>query len=86
MPGIKIGGPTCRMAIIYSLIKKAVNISFYDYTARRVCAVEKDKLLVTVPYKTVVDISNNIDKCSAGTAFIECPSEFKNFLRKRRKS
>lgn len=82
MPRIKIGGPTCRMSIIYPLLTGEVNLSFYDYTARKICNVEKDKLLVSIPYKKIPLIIENIDKCSAGRAKIEYSQEFREFLQK----
>jgi len=83
MPKIKIGGPTCRMSIIYPILKNEVNISFYDYTARKMCNVEKDKLLISIPYKKIPQIIENINKCSAGRAKIEFPPEFRQFLQSR---
>jgi len=83
MPKIKMGGPTCRMSVMYPLLMGEVNISFYDYTARKMCNVEKDKLLVTIPYKKIPKIIESIDKCSAGRAKIEYPQEFREFLQKR---
>ncbi len=82
MPEIKIGGPTCRMIIIYPLVTGRVNISFYDYTARKFCAVEKDKLLVSIPYKKLPQIIENIEKCTAGCAKIEYPPQFRAILQK----
>jgi uncharacterized protein (DUF169 family) len=83
MPRIKIGGPACRMAITYPLVTGELNISFYDYTARKMCRVERDKLLVSVPYKRIPQIIESIDECSAGTAKVEYPQEFREFLQKR---
>lgn len=83
MPEIKIGGPTCRMSIIYPLLTDEINISFYDYTARKMCNVEKDKLLVSIPYRKVPLIVENIEKCSAGRAKIEYPQDFRQFLQGR---
>ncbi len=83
MPKIKIGGPTCRMAIIYPLLTGELNISFYDHTARKICDVEKDKLLLSIPYKKIPKIIESIDRCSAGNAKIEYPQEFREFLQKR---
>jgi len=83
MPKIKIGGPTCRMSIIYPLLTGEVNISFYDYTARKICNVEKDKLLISIPYKKIPQIIESIEKCSAGKAKIEYPAEFREFLQQR---
>jgi len=83
MPKIKIGGPTCRMSIIYPLVTGEVNLSFYDYTARKMCNVEKDKLIISIPYNKVPKIVEAIDKCSAGKAKIEFPQEFRQFLQAR---
>ena len=83
MPKIKIGGPTCRMSIIYPLLTQELNLSFYDYTARKICNVEKDKLLVSIPYKKIPLIIDSIDRCTAGRAKIEYPQEFREFLQKR---
>jgi len=83
MPKIKIGGPTCRMSIVYPLLTGEVNISFYDYTARKMCNVEKDKLLITIPYAKISKIIESIDKCTAGRAKIEYSPEFREFLQKR---
>jgi uncharacterized protein (DUF169 family) len=83
MPGIKIGGPTCRLSIIYPLVTGEVNLSFYDYTARKMCNVEKNKLIVSIPYGKIPAIIQSIEKCSAGTAKIEFPPEFREFLQSR---
>lgn len=83
MPKIKIGGPTCRMSIIYPLLTGEVNLSFYDYTARKICNLEKDKLIISIPYKKIPLIIESIDKCTAGRAKIEYPTEFREFLQKR---
>ena len=80
MPQIKIGGPTCRISVIYPLLSGEINISFYDYTARKLCKVEKDKLLITIPYQKMPQIMEGIAKCSAGTAKVEFPAEFRKFL------
>ncbi|MDD5005035.1 MAG: DUF169 domain-containing protein [Candidatus Omnitrophica bacterium] len=83
IPKIKIGGPTCRMAIMYPLISSEVNVSFQDYTARKLCKMDKDKLLVSIPFRLIPTIIGNIDKCSAGTAKVEYPQEFREFLQKK---
>jgi uncharacterized protein (DUF169 family) len=83
MPKIKIGGPTCRLAVVYPLATGEVNLSFYDYTARKMCNVEKDKLLVSVPYRKIPAIMASLDACSGGRAKIEFPAEFRQFLQQR---
>lgn len=82
MPKIKIGGPTCRLAIIYPLLTGEINLSFYDHTARKICNVDKDKLIITVPYSRIPKIIKSINKCSAGIAKIEFDPEFRTFLKK----
>lgn len=83
MPKIKIGGPTCRMSIIYPILSGELNISFYDYTARKMCNIEKDKLLVSIPYKKIPKIMESLDRCCAGRARIEYPSGFRQLLQDR---
>lgn len=83
MPKIKMGGPTCRMIISYPMLTGQINISFYDYTARKMCNVEKDKLLVSFPYAKIPALIADIDKCSGGRAKVEFPQEFREFLQKR---
>ncbi|MDD5291763.1 MAG: DUF169 domain-containing protein [Candidatus Omnitrophica bacterium] len=83
MPKIKIGGPTCRMAVMYPLLSSQMNISFQDYTARKISKMDKDKLLVSIPFQSLLTIIGNIDKCSAGTAEVEYPKEFREFLQAR---
>ncbi len=83
MPKIKIGGPTCRMAVMYPLLTGEVNVSFQDATARKMCHMDKNLLFVSIPAKRIPQIVENIDKCSAGTAKIEFPPEFRQFLQQR---
>jgi uncharacterized protein (DUF169 family) len=83
MPKIQIGGPTCRMMIIYPLLTGEMNLSFFDYTARKICHVEQDKLLITLPYAQIPRIIENIDICSGGKAKVEFPPEFRQFLQQR---
>lgn len=82
MPKIKIGGPTCLMALSYPLSAGEINISFYDYTSRKLCNLENDKLLVSIPYKKMHQMIENIDKCSAGRAKLEYPEEFRKIINK----
>ena len=82
MPKIKIGGPTCRMVVIYPLLANEVNISFYDYTARKMCNVPRDKLLVSIPFNKITQMVEGIDKCSGGRAKLEYPQGFREFLQR----
>ncbi|MBD3263855.1 MAG: hypothetical protein GF375_01980 [Candidatus Omnitrophica bacterium] len=84
MPDIKIGGPTCRMAVTLPLATGKLNISFYDYTARKLCNLDNNLLLISVPYCSLDRMVENIEKCSAGKAKIEYPQGFREFLQKRK--
>jgi len=83
MPKIKMGGPTCRMSIIYPLVAGEINLSFYDYTARKMASLENDKLIVSFPYSWIPKIMQSLDTCSGGRAKVAFPSEFRAFLQKR---
>ena len=47
------------------------------------CNVEKDKLIISLPYAKIPPMIEAIEKCSAGKAKIEFPPEFREFLQKR---
>ncbi len=83
MPEIKIGGPTCRLAVIYPLVSAKANISFYDYTSRCLSKIDKDKLLVSIPFVELARMMENIDKCCAGKARMELPVEFRSLSKKK---
>jgi len=57
-----------------------MNISFYDYTARKMCNVENDKLPLSIPYQRIPSMIEDIDRCSAGRGRIEYPQDFRRFL------
>ncbi|MFA5115510.1 MAG: DUF169 domain-containing protein [Candidatus Omnitrophota bacterium] len=84
MPKLKIGGPTCRMAILEPLLTGELNISFYDYTSRRLCKVDKNKLLVSVPVNRMSALAASLEKCSAGTAKVEYPRQLRGLLRRNK--
>jgi len=65
MPQIKIGGPTCRMSIVYPLVTGEINVCFFDYTSRILCKVARDKLLVSVPYARLASMLANSSRCLA---------------------
>jgi uncharacterized protein (DUF169 family) len=68
---------------MYPLLTGEVNISFQDATARKMCNMDKNLLFVSIPAKKIPQIVENLDKCSAGTAKIEFPPEFRQFLQQR---
>lgn len=81
MPKINISGPTCWSSLIYPLVTGELNVSFYDYTSRKICGLPKDMLLISLPYKKIQGMVEAIDKCSAGRAEIELPKDLRGPLR-----
>jgi len=70
-PRTELAGSTCHMAIAYPLVSGEINVSLWDYTARRLQKLSENELSVSVPYHHVKDIVGSIESCSAGTASIE---------------
>jgi uncharacterized protein (DUF169 family) len=79
-PRTELVGSACHMAIAYPLVSGEVNVSFLDYTARRLKQYAPDELIVSVPYHRMPDLVASISRCSAGTAETEIPPEFAHVL------
>jgi uncharacterized protein (DUF169 family) len=75
-PKTDMVGAGCRMAITYPLVTGEMNVTFLDWTARRMRPYQTDELIVSVPYLRLKAIVEAIDRCSAGTAKLEIPPEF----------
>ncbi len=75
-PRTEMVGSGCHMAITYPLVSGEVNVSFMDYTARKMKGYERGELLVSVPYHRLGGVVSAIPRCSAGTAERRIPPEF----------
>lgn len=80
-PKTEMVGSACHMAIAYPLASGEVNVSFLDYTARKMKRYDPNELIVSVPYFRMADLVGSIDRCTAGTAETEIPPEFAELLR-----
>ncbi len=80
-PRTELVGSACHMAITYPLVSGEVNVSFLDYTARKMKGYKPDELFVSVPYHRLSGIVESIPLCTAGTAKTEYPPEFKQLAR-----
>lgn len=80
-PKIEMAGPTCHMAIAYPLVSGEMNVSLMDYTSRRIKGFRPEDLLVTIPYHKLTGIIESIDYCTAGTAKMEFPPEFRRLTK-----
>lgn len=76
-PKTELVGSACHMAITYPLVSGEVNVSFMDYTARKMRGYKPDELFVSVPYHRMAGIIESIPLCTAGTAKTEYPPEFR---------
>lgn len=67
-PKAEMIGAHCHMAVAYSLVTGEVNVSFSDWTARKMTGTPKDVMYVSVPYCHLPGIVESIPRCTAGTA------------------
>jgi len=79
-PKTELVGSACHMAVTYPLVSGEVNVSFLDYTARKLKGYKADELFVSVPFHRMAGIIESIPLCTAGTAKTEYPPEFKQSM------
>ena len=80
-PKTQIVGSACHMAITYPLVSGEINVSFLDYTARKMKGYKSDELFISVPYHRMTGIIDSIPLCTAGTAQTKYPPEFKQVVK-----
>jgi uncharacterized protein (DUF169 family) len=76
-PKLEALGATCHTAIAYSVVSGQINASFIDFTSRKIQGFGKDELIITIPYEKMDNLIKAIPLCSAGTAKVEYPEEFR---------
>jgi len=79
-PKTEMVGSACHMAVAYPLVSGEINVTFLDWTARRTKPFKPDELIVTVPYHRLHGLVEAIDVCTAGTAKLEIPREFRRLM------
>jgi len=79
-PKTELVGSACHMAITYPLVSGEINVSFLDFTARKMKKYSPDELFVSVPYHRMAGIIESIPLCTAGTAKTEYPPEFRQLV------
>ena len=75
-PKTELVGSACHMAIAYPLVSGEMNLSFLDYTARKMKQYDPGELVVTVPSHRMPDLVASIPRCTAGTAETKILAEF----------
>jgi uncharacterized protein (DUF169 family) len=76
-PKLEVIGATCHTSIAYSIASGQINANFIDYTSRKIKGFGKDELIITIPYEKMDNLVKAIPLCSAGTAKVEYPEEFR---------
>ena len=79
-PKTELVGSACHMAVAYPLVSGEVNVSFLDYTARKMKRYDPNELIVSVPYPHMPSLVASIPRCTAGTAKTEIPPEFAHLI------
>ncbi|MDI6828065.1 MAG: DUF169 domain-containing protein, partial [Armatimonadota bacterium] len=77
-PKTELVGSGCHMAIAYPIVSGELNVTFLDWTARRTRPYKRDELIVSIPYHKLPNIMEALDRCTAGTASLEIPPEFRS--------
>lgn len=77
-PRIELSGSLCHMAIAYPVVTGNTNVTFGDWTARRMTEFDRNVLFVTVPAERMPNLVAAIPECSAGTASFEMPQEMQD--------
>lgn len=77
-PRIELSGSLCHSAIAYPVVTGRTNVTFGDWTARRMQKFSPDVVFVSVPYERVRNLAAAVPECSAGSAELEIPEEFRS--------
>ncbi len=79
-PRAEVSGSLCHSAIAYPVTTGHTNVTFGDWTARRMQKYPDDAVFVTVPYERLQNLLAAIPECSAGTAEVEIPEGFREAM------
>jgi uncharacterized protein (DUF169 family) len=79
-PRIEMSGSACHQAVAYPVVTGELNVSFMDYTARRMCRYKPEDLIVSIPYHRFLGVMRSIDHCTAGRAKMEVPPSLRTVM------
>lgn len=74
----ELTGSLCHAAIGYPVMTGNTNITFGDWTARRMQKYDKGVVFMSVPYERMANLVLAVPECSAGTAETVIPREFRS--------
>lgn len=79
-PAVELAGALCHSAIAYPITTGRTNVTFGDWTARRQQKYDAEVVFVSIPYERVHNLVAAIPECSAGSAPLEIPPEFRRMM------
>jgi uncharacterized protein (DUF169 family) len=74
----ELTGALCHAAIAYPIVTGKTNLTMGDWTARRMQKYPPDVVFLTVPYERIEPLVQAIPECSAGTAEVIIPENFRD--------
>jgi uncharacterized protein (DUF169 family) len=77
---VEVTGSLCSAAISYPVVTGRTNVTFGDWTARRMQKYPSDVVFVSVPYERIQNLVAAVPECSAGSAELEIPQEIQRVL------
>ncbi len=80
---VEVTGSLCHSAIAYPVVTGRTNVTFGDWTARRMQKYPRDVVFVSVPYERLAALAAAVPLCSAGNAPLEVPREIEEHLGER---
>lgn len=80
----ELTGSLCHAAIGYPVVTGRTNLTLGDWTARRMQKYPSDVMILSVPYERMANLMLAISECSAGTAEVEIPAEFRQAMSEER--
>ena len=78
---VEVTGSLCSAAIAYPIATGRTNVTFGDWTARRMQKYDSGVVFVSVPYERIHNLAAAVPECSAGSAELEIPEEIRNVLK-----
>lgn len=77
---VEVTGSLCHAAIAYPVVTGRTNVTFGDWTARRMQKYPRDTVFLSVPYERMAALVAAVPRCSAGNAPLEIPREIEEYL------
>lgn len=77
---VEMTGSMCHSAIAYPIVTGNTNVTFGDWTARRMQKYQPGDVLVSVPYERMANLVAAIPESSSGTAEVELPEGFRQVM------